>query len=60
MDTMNIIFAIITLIAFIYMLILITFCDKFERSVFFAKFYRLKVILYILIIYWMIRLALVL
>ena len=52
--------AIITLIAFIYMLILITFCDKFERSVFFAKFYRLKVILYILIIYWMIRLALVL
>lgn len=60
MDVMNTIFAIITTMAFVYMWLLITFCDKFERDEFFTKFYRLKVILYILIIYWMIRLVLIL
>ena len=59
MDTMNIIFSIITIIAFVYTALLITFCDKFERDEFFSRFYRIKVVLYILIIYWMIRLVLV-
>lgn len=59
MDIMNIIFSIITVITFVYTALLITFCDKFERDEFFSRFYRIKVVLYILIIYWMIRLVLV-
>ena len=59
MDIMNIIFSIITVIAFVYTALLITFCDKFERDEFFSRFYHIKVVLYILIIYWMIRLALI-
>lgn len=60
MDVMNIIFSVISVVAFVYTALLITFCDKFERNEFFSRFYRIKIILYILIIYWMIRLVLVL
>ena len=60
MDVMNIIFSIISIVAFVYTTLLITFCDKFERNEFFSRFYRIKIVLYILILYWTVRLALVL
>ena len=60
MDILNIIFSIITIIAFIYTGILITFYEKFERDKFLVYFYRVKILLYILTIYWMTRFVLAL
>lgn len=60
MDTLNIIFSIITTIAFVYTSLLTIYGDKFERDKFLVYFYRIKILLYILTIYWMTRFVLAL
>ena len=59
MDIMNIIFSIVTTVVFVYTILLMLFCDKIERDELVSRFYRIKIILYIVMIYWMIRLILV-
>ena len=60
MDMMNIIFSILTTLAFVYTAILIIFYERFERDKFNTYFHRLQLLLYMLTIYWMVRFVLAL